>query len=217
MFTQLQTGQVMAPRGSYRCCADKPVRPSSKRRSSRERGNAILEGALIFLPMMALMLGIVDVSLAVYVQTTLTNASREGARFAVTYSPTYKGTSCAASQATCIQQVVQDNALGIPIALTSSYITVNYYSAYDLTHPVEVCNPTCARTAQALNATPPPARPVTNVNQPGQIVEVVIAGYPWNWLVPLRGYSAGTGITLGATSVDVMGGLAVGTTQPPNP
>jgi hypothetical protein len=49
------------------------------------------------------------------------------------------------------------------------------------------------------------------------VVEVVVAGYPWNWLVPLHGYSAGTGITLGGASVDVLGGLAVGTTSPPTP
>jgi len=48
-------------------------------------------------------------------------------------------------------------------------------------------------------------------------VQVVIAGYPWNWLVPMNGFSAGTGVPLGAISVDVLGGLPVGTTVPPNP
>src|SRR5260370_32802858 len=81
---------------------------------SGERGNAILEAALIFLPMMAIFLGIVDVSLAVFIQSTLTSATRDGARFAITYRPTYNGNSCSISHAACIAQVVQNNAIGLP-------------------------------------------------------------------------------------------------------
>jgi len=56
---------------------------------------------------------------------------------------------------------------------------------------------------------------VNYANSPGKVVPVVIAGYPWNWLVPVPGYSAGLGITLQAVSLDVLGGLLVGTTVPP--
>ena len=54
----------------------------------------MLEAALIFLPMMAMFLGIVDVSLAVYIQSTLTSAAREGTRWAITFQPSYNGTTC---------------------------------------------------------------------------------------------------------------------------
>src|ERR1700722_15739585 len=74
-------------------------------RRARQRGNAILEGALIFLPMLAFFLGIIDVSLAIFIQSTLTTAAREGTRFAITYSPSYNGTSCVASESTCINSV----------------------------------------------------------------------------------------------------------------
>ena|ERR1700680_4457336 len=214
------------------------ARPKSRRsaRRLRQGGNTILEAALIFLPMMAMFFGIVDVSFAVFIQSTLNTAAREGTRFAVTFSPNYNGTSCASSQATCISQVVQDNATGFLSGTTnSSYITVNYYTANDLTNPVYSCNqgactlnPRGAATATlpqtvCPNGAPAPCpgnvtgRVVTFANQPGNIVEVSIAGYPWNWLVPIRGYSAGTGIVMSAASMDVMGALAVGVTTPPAP
>jgi hypothetical protein len=126
--------------------------------------------------------------------------------------------------------VVKNNAVGLPAGLNTSYITVNYYTANNLDVPVMSCNSgTCttnnicgpgastACTNGAMNVTLSNGTLVNYVNQPGNVVEVVVAGYPWNWLVPLHGYSAGTGITLGGASVDVLGGLAVGTTSPPTP
>jgi len=193
------------------------------RQRSGQRGNTILEAALIFLPMMAMFFGIVDISLGVWIQSTLTTATREGARFAVTFSSTYNGSSCAASQATCITQVVEDNASGFLSGSKSSYITVNYYTANDLTNPAAACNAgTCLANPNGVTTASMPqtltnGTVVSYVNQPGNIVEVVVSGYPWNWLVPLRGYSAGTGITLGAESMDVLGALAVGVTTPPSP
>jgi len=182
-----------------------------------------LEAALIFLPMMAMFFGIVDISFAVFVQSTLNSAAREGTRFAVTFSSSYNGTSCASSQATCISQVVQDNATGFLSGGRSSYITVNYYTANDLSNPVNSCNGgTCTlNPAGAGTATLPQTLSngtvVSFANQPGNIVEVSIAGYPWNWLVPIRGYSGGTGITMSADSMDVLNALAVGVTTPPTP
>jgi len=175
-------------------------------------------------------MGTIDVSFAVFIQSTLTTAAREGTRFAITYGSTYNGTSCATSQASCTSLVVQSNAVGLPAGLGSSYITVNYYTANNLTTPVMSCNSgicttnnvcgaggTSACTNGSLSVTLSNGKVVNYVNQPGNIVEVVVAGYPWNWLVPIRGYSAGSGVTLGAASMDVLGALAVGTVSPPNP
>jgi Flp pilus assembly protein TadG len=194
----------------------------SKRRNASRRGNAMLETALIFLPMIAMFLGIVDVSLAVYIQSTLTSATREGVRFAVTLQPSYNGVSCAPSQASCVAQVVQNYAVGLPAGLDSSYITVNYYTANDLNSPVMSCNAgACTQYAGnangSLNIVLSNGKVVNWINQPGNIVEVVVSGYPWNWLAPVNGFSAGKGITLSAASIDVLGGLAVGSSQPPNP
>jgi hypothetical protein len=185
-----------------------------------QRGNAILEGALIFLPMMAFFMGIVDVSLAIFIQSTLTTATREGTRFAITYGSSFNGNLCAASLSTCIDDVVQYNAVGLPSVLTNSYITVNYYTTNDLGNPVMACNAGSCSTAVCtvstcqLPQTLSNQTVVTYADQPGNVVEVVIAGYPWNWLVPMPGFSAGKGVTLGARSVDVLGGLPVGSTAP---
>jgi Flp pilus assembly protein TadG len=183
----------------------------------------MLEAALIFLPMMAMFLGIVDVSLAVYIQSTLTSASREGTRWAITFQPSYNGNSCAASQASCIEQVVQNYAVGVPGGLASSYITVNYYTANDLANPVEACNSGSCSTAVCTVSTCTLPQTLSNgtvvnyANQPGNVVQVVVANYPWNWLMPLPGFTAGKNVNLGATSIDVLGALAVGTSVPPSP
>jgi Flp pilus assembly protein TadG len=195
---------------------DPGYRRATAARQSKESGSAILEASLILLPMLALFLGIVDMSFAVFIQSTLTNATREGSRFAIAYGSTYNGSACV-SQANCIAQVVQANAIGLPQGLASSYITVNYYTANDLSNPVEVCSAGTCTVKGVLPQTLSNGKIVTYANQPGNIVEVVVAGYPWNWLIPLRGYSAGNGLSLGAASIDVLGGLAVGTSVPPAP
>ena len=68
---------------------------------------------------------------------------------------------------------------------------------------------------------------ITYANQPGNIVEVTIPAYPVLWMVPITGFSAGSqvtqngktglGLTLSASAMDVLGGLAQGTVIPPNP
>jgi Flp pilus assembly protein TadG len=194
----------------------------SPRRAARQGGNAMLEAALIFLPMMAMFLGIVDVSLAVYIQSTLTQATREGTRWAITYQTSYNGTGCT-SQAACITQVVQNYAVGVPGGLASSLITVNYYTANDLTHPVEACsNGTCSTAVCTVGTCTLPqtlsnGTVVNFANQPGNVIEVVVASYPWNWLMPLPGFTAGKTVNLGASSLDVLGALAVGSSVPPSP
>ena len=44
-----------------------------------------MEAALVFLPLMALMLALIDFSLALFLRATMQNAVREGVRYAVTY------------------------------------------------------------------------------------------------------------------------------------
>ena len=173
--------------------------------------------------MFAMFMGIVDVSLAIWVQCTLTNATREATRFAITYSATNNGTSCSGSQSACITQVAGYYSSGFLTGTNAKYLTVNYYTANDLTNPAESCtsgactaNPNGASTA-SMPQTLSNGTVVNYVNQPGNIVEAVVAGYPWKWLVPLPRFSAGTGVTLTAESMDVLGGLPVGSVTPPNP
>ena len=61
-----------------------PKKPISNRRLN-QRGNAMVEIALTLIPTIAMFFGILDVSLVVYLQSTLNHAMREGARLAVTF------------------------------------------------------------------------------------------------------------------------------------
>jgi Flp pilus assembly protein TadG len=187
---------------------------------SRQRGNAMLETALTFVPTLAMLIGFVDIAMVVFLQSTLNNATREGARFAITYQSTYNGTSCASSQASCIALAVQANSFGFLSGNNINLVTVNYYTANNLTTPVETCNAgTCT-----LNGTLPQTLSngivVNYANQPGNVVEVVVNAYPWNWLLPISASGFQTkspGITLNASSMDVLGGLAPGNSTPPAP
>jgi Zn-dependent M28 family amino/carboxypeptidase len=61
---------------------------------------------------------------------------------------------------------------------------------------------------------------VSYPNQSGNIVEVVVTNYPWNWLFPVSATSyslTSPGVNLNASAVDVLGGLPVGLTAPPSP
>src|SRR5580698_2243342 len=115
-------------------------------RRTKQRGNTVLESALCFLPMMAMFFGIIDVCYAVSIQSLLSQAVRAGSRWAITYQSAYNGSTCT-SQAACIAQVVQDNAVGFLAGNKSNYVVVNYYitgplpgGASGLTTPVMTCN-----------------------------------------------------------------------------
>ncbi len=118
--------------------------------------------------------------------------------------------------------VVQNNAIGVP-GLTSSYIYVKYYTANDLDNPVMQCNAGSCSTAVCtvadcvLPQTLSSGVVVTYPNQPGNVVEVDVTNFPWNWLVPLPNFQAGKSINLNASAVDVLGALAVGIVAPPAP
>jgi Flp pilus assembly protein TadG len=202
--------------------AGKSARAVPARRRARQNGNAMLESALIFLPMIAMFFGIIDVSLAVFIQSTLNQATREAVRWAITMQTTDPyGDSCT-SEAACMATVVQNNAIGVP-GLTTSYIYVKYYTANDLDNPVMVCNngscsaSSCTVSTCTLPQTLGSGVVVTTANQPGNIVEVDVTNFPWNWLVPLPNFQAGTGLNLSASAVDVLGDLAVGQVAPPAP
>ncbi len=179
----------------------------------------MVEMALVFIPMLVMFIGILDVAMVVFIQNTLMNATREGARFAITFSSSYNGSSCASSQAACIVQATQANAFGFLGGGYANLVVVNYYTANSLTTPVMVCNPTCNLTG-TLPQTLSNGVVVSYANQPGNIVEVVVSNYPWNWMFPVSATGSGStasSVNLSASAVDVLGALPVGTTVPPNP
>lgn len=173
----------------------------------KRSGHVLLETAFGFMPLMALIFGIADFSMVMYINSTLQNAVREGVRFGITYATTYNGTTYS-SQTNAIRAVVEANSGGWVTSTNGpTYIQVNYYTPDNLSSPA-----TASQLPKTVNSVL-----ISYLNQSGNVLEVKISGFPWNWMVPLPRYMPGTGMTLGASALDVMQGLPVGTSTPPNP
>jgi Flp pilus assembly protein TadG len=185
-------------------------------RKPRQKGHVMAEMALGFLPLFALMMGILDFSFSIFMQSSFQNATREAVRFGITYNLTYNGTPYT-SQTLAMTAVTQANAFGfLSAALTlpdgttgASKIQVNYYFPDNLSTP--------ATAAQLPYSCTNPVETITNLNQTGNVIEVRVNNYPWNWMVPLPNFMPGRGITMSASSLDVMEGLPVGTFTYPTP
>jgi len=186
------------------------IRPAGVKKP-RQKGHETVEMALGFLPLIALMLGIMDFSFSIFIQSSFQNATREAVRFGITYNLVFNGTTYT-SQTAAMTAVAQSNAFGFLNASTNlpdgttgaSKIQVNYYFPDNLSTPA-----TTSQLPYTTSTTP--SYIVTNLNQTGNVLEVRIANYPWNWMVPLPTFMPGTSINLSASSLDVMEGLPVGT------
>ncbi len=180
------------------------------KRKSRQKGNTIVEMALGFLPLMALALGIMDFSFSIFMQSSFQNATREAVRFGITYNLTYNGTTYG-SQTAAMDAVAQNNSFGfLSGALTLSdgstantKLQVNYYFPDNLSTPATV-------SQLPYTTTTTPSYVITALNQTGNVLEVRVNQYPWNWMVPLPNFMPGKSINVSASSLDVMEGLPVG-------
>jgi Flp pilus assembly protein TadG len=145
-----------------------------------------VEVALIFLPLCALLFGIFDIAVGVFMRATMQNAVREGARYAVTYQ-IIPGMCQDAS----IKEVVKNSAAGF-LSSTANFnkIKVRYYSPTNLTTEL---------TGAGSNA-------------PGNVVEIGVEGYTWSWMAPLM--RSATPLNINVYAADRMEGLAAGATAP---
>jgi len=161
-------------------------------RKRRQGGNAYLETALVLVPFFALLLGIVDFGMAIFVRSTIQSAVAAGVRYAVTYQ-TMSGYGMDDS----IRMTTQSAALGFLGASTSpnAGISVNYY------------NPSTGLDTPLTGA----------ANQPLNVVEVS-ASYQWNWLSNLSGVIGSTRSTTPLSIVvyssDRLGELPPGQSPP---
>jgi Flp pilus assembly protein TadG len=186
------------------------VRPVSARRQRRQGGNYQLELGLVLLPYLALLLGIIDFGMAVFIRTTIQDATAAGIRYAVTYQ-----VKSGYGMDDSIRLVTQDAALGF-LGATSSpapnsttatagnpYINVKYY------------NPSSGLNTEVTGATG---------NSPGNVVEVT-AFYQWKWITNISGngqwgaastsfYRDTTPLSIIAFSSDRLGSLPPGTSAP---
>ena len=177
-------------------------------RRKNQRGTAMIETGLIIVPLIAMILGIGNICMLVFLKAVFQNAAREGVRWAITYSPTYQGSACP-SQNACITQVVQDNSFGFLSGTAGAkLITINYYAPFSLSAPI---------TSVPVLSTDPNFPNVNYLNQTNNVVEVVIAGFQWSWMGPITGMTPAAPMALGASASDVLEGYPVGTSAPPAP
>jgi Flp pilus assembly protein TadG len=157
---------------------------------SRESGNAILEGALVLMPLLLFILFIIEVGLAMFLRVTMQHAVREGARYAITYQTdtTDPVTHQGQNQDQSIKNVVIRNSLNL---LDSTTITVKYYDGQITT----------AQPVPSLNEIFPP-----NGNSPGNVVEIT-ARYTHRWATTII---SNTPLLIQVASADRMEAAPVG-------
>jgi Flp pilus assembly protein TadG len=162
----------------------KTVRHTTRR---RERGNAFLEAAFIFVPLLAILLAICDFGFAIFLRANMQNAVREGVRYAVTYQ-----TMPGMCQDASIKQVVQDSAAGfLGGSANLSRIKVRFYPPTNLNTEVTGINS----------------------NIPGNVVEVGVEGYSFSWMAPLL-RSPASPFIINVYAADRMEGLPGGVSPP---
>lgn len=147
----------------------------AKRIKRGERGNAMLESALVAGALFGILFAIIDFSVAILIKNTIQDAVREGVRYAIT-GQTISG---AGGQDNSIRQIVEQNSLGFLNPGNASLIAINYF------------NPT---TLQPVSG--------NNSNAAGNIVEISVSGFSWLWMAPY-GRSAAP-LQIAAASADIV-------------
>lgn len=145
-----------------------------------------MEVALIFLPLCALLFGLFDFSVAIFMRATMQHAVREGVRYAVTYQ-----VMSGMCQDASIKQVVKNSAGGfLTAAAHDSKIKVRYYLPTNLSSEV---------TGSGSNA-------------PGNVVEIGVEGFQWSWIAPL--WRSASPFNINVYAADRMEALSGATTPP---
>jgi Flp pilus assembly protein TadG len=145
--------------------------PARRPRKSGERGGTILEFAIAFVLTFVLIFGMIDFARAMYSFHYLSNAAREGARFA-----SVRGASCdpsvvtpCSAQGDDIQAFVRQIT---PQGIDKTVVSVNQNTGF----------------LWPTNANSPPICGTTR-NYPGCVVQVQVS-YPFNFIFPVGLYNS---------------------------
>ncbi|MGB8477539.1 MAG: TadE/TadG family type IV pilus assembly protein [Acidobacteriaceae bacterium] len=126
----------MKPQPSF-SAANMPLRLSkiqqagrpARSRFAQEQGSSIIEMSLSLLVLLAIMFGLIEICFALYTYHFISNAAREGSRYAIVH-----GSACLNGGASCtvttdqIQTYVED--LGFPGINPSAMTVTTTYAAY---------------------------------------------------------------------------------------
>jgi len=156
---------------------------------------------------MLLTLGLVDVSMWLFVRGAVQSAAREAVRYGITYQTSINGVSCS-NQTQCAKQIVVANAIGfINSSNVNTYVTVNYYAKDNLNQPL---------TASDVGRTLPTGEKINAINQTDNLMEVRITNFPWSFMFPTS-YMPSSPLNINISASDVLQGLPVGVFNYPAP
>lgn len=131
----------------------------------------MLETTLVLVPLMAMVLGTIDFSVAIFLQTAFRHAVREGVRYAITGR-----TSSGMGQDASIKAVVQQHAIGFLNGTSGAEkIHIRYYDPVTLTE--------------------------VSSNAGGNLVEVSVEGYRYFWMAPILGNTGSLQLTARSSDV----------------
>jgi Flp pilus assembly protein TadG len=122
-------------------------------RTSRQRGSAVMEMALIFLPLMFSIFSVFELGRAMWTYHTLAAAVKKGARVAMVH-----GARCADASASCpvslgsLVQTIQDNGVGLDMSVLQLTFTAAGQSVS--------CTPASSCLSNITNWPPAPYNPV---------------------------------------------------------
>jgi Flp pilus assembly protein TadG len=169
---------------------------NSKKRS-RTSGQAVLETVLVILPLFAVLLSILDFSVAIFVMDTFEYAARMGVRSAVLQS-----TGSTGHQDDMIRQAVRDNSLGFlsnKTIVPDSQLPINYYKLDTTTN-------TWVSAGSGANS-----------NASGNLIKVGVSAFSWAWMLSgswgcadalkrsgPNACASYSGLSINAASADVM-------------
>jgi Flp pilus assembly protein TadG len=154
---------------------------NTQRRTDRRRGSQLVETMLTILPFFGLAFLCIDAAWGLFIKSTLQQAVREGARYAVTGQ-----VSGGLGQVASIEGVVKAQALGLLNGSQAPTLSVHFL------------NPS---TLADLGT-------AAGVNQGGNIVQVEVSGYQFQPLAPL--FRSSASIAFNVTAADVIEGSSGG-------
>jgi Flp pilus assembly protein TadG len=164
----------------------------NSRKRSRS-GQAALETVLVILPLFAVLMSILDFSVAIFVMDTFEYAARMGVRSAVLQNAGATG-----HQDDLIRKAVRDNSLGFlsnTSTVPDSMLPINYYK-------LDTATNTWVSAGTGVNS-----------NAGGNLVKVGVQAFSWLWMLSgswgcadalKNGCSSYSGLSINAASADVM-------------
>jgi len=168
---------------------------TKKRR--RQKGQAALETALVIIPLFAVLLGILDFSVAIFAMDTMEYAAREGVRYAVLQQAGGTG-----HQDDALRTAVKNNSLGFLTSAQDPLIHIDYYS-------LDPASNTWISAGSGSGS-----------NAGGNLVKVSVQGFSWLWMASgAWGCAAGVrdgcaayapSLSIKAASADIMQGCPGG-------